>query len=395
LNTSLRRALTLVLLILPAGALGAAVDVTRETLTLTAEGITSPARPGELATLDVAVTYRSAMTQEDYPDFIALEQDLRRWIAAAQPAAATAADTAVRRPWAALLDEAASRALADYEPIEAIRLTVRPHPSAARPAPGEVLLTATREAPAQAAQRILIHRHGLEHQGPNVIDLLTTVHYRPGADVAEAPEGNALRQALIAMMADYPRETDYWETLIKALGTAVLDRHALFESVELTLKVYPTASLTYPHEVSARLERAAESPASAGEPAAAARSVPEVIQLADQRWYEAEDRAVARELVSPRNSSTESLSIAEIVVPAGVTVRPHRHHMEEVYHVLAGEGVVMVEDRTQTEGPGDTVLIPPHAWHNIVNADDAELRLHVTCVPAWAPEHLIFERAPD
>ena len=66
--------------------------------------------------------------------------------------------------------------------------------------------------------------------------------------------------------------------------------------------------------------------------------------------------------------------------------------MEEVYHVLAGEGVVMVEDRKQRVRPGDTVLIPPHAWHNIVNDGDAELRLHVTCVPAWAPEHLRFER---
>lgn len=114
--------------------------------------------------------------------------------------------------------------------------------------------------------------------------------------------------------------------------------------------------------------------------------------LAAQPWYEAEDRAVARELASPRNSSAEALSIAEIVVPPGVEVRPHHHVMEEVYHVVAGEGLMMVEDAMRVVGAGDTVVIRPHEWHNIANRGEAELRLIVTCAPAWAPEHLIFER---
>lgn len=118
----------------------------------------------------------------------------------------------------------------------------------------------------------------------------------------------------------------------------------------------------------------------------------EVIELDSQRWYEAEDRAVARELVSPRNSSAERLSIAEIIVPVGVTVTPHHHLMEEIYHIVEGEGVVMVEDATRRVGPGDTVVIAPHEWHNIHNDGEIDIRMLVTCAPAWAPEHLIFER---
>lgn len=125
--------------------------------------------------------------------------------------------------------------------------------------------------------------------------------------------------------------------------------------------------------------------------AAAAQEV-EVVELAAQPWYEAADRALARELASPRNSSAEALSIAEIVVPAGVEVLPHHHVMEEVYHVVAGEGLMMVEDARRVVGPGDTVVIRPHEWHNIANRGDEELRLIVTCAPAWAPEHLIFDR---
>ena len=118
----------------------------------------------------------------------------------------------------------------------------------------------------------------------------------------------------------------------------------------------------------------------------------EVIAAESQPWYEAADRAVARELASPRNSSAERLSIAEIIVPAGVEVRPHHHLMEEIYHVVSGEGVMMVEDAERVVRAGDTVVIRPHQWHNIANRTSEELRLVVTCVPAWAPEHLIFDR---
>jgi mannose-6-phosphate isomerase-like protein (cupin superfamily) len=118
----------------------------------------------------------------------------------------------------------------------------------------------------------------------------------------------------------------------------------------------------------------------------------EIVHLEEQDWYEAEDRAVARELVSPRNSSAEAMSIAEIVVPPGVVIRPHHHMMEEVYHIVAGEGVVMVEDETAVVRPGDSVIIAPHQWHNVRNEGEAELRMIVTCAPAWAPEHLIFDR---
>ncbi|MEM1229855.1 MAG: cupin domain-containing protein [Pseudomonadota bacterium] len=118
----------------------------------------------------------------------------------------------------------------------------------------------------------------------------------------------------------------------------------------------------------------------------------EVIKLEDQPWYEAEDKAIAREIVSPRNSSAKSLSIAEIKIPVGIEVVPHHHKMEEIYHVVSGSGLMMVEDRYQQIEAGDTVVIAPHQWHNIKNNGDEELRLVVTCVPAWAPEHLKFER---
>jgi len=123
----------------------------------------------------------------------------------------------------------------------------------------------------------------------------------------------------------------------------------------------------------------------------------EVVKLADQTWYEAEDKAVAREIASPRNSKLERMSIAEIIIPAGVEVVPHHHIMEEVYYIVSGEGTMMVEDEFLIVGAGESVIISPHQWHNIRNHTEVELRMIVTCAPAWAPERLIFDRSkmPD
>jgi mannose-6-phosphate isomerase-like protein (cupin superfamily) len=126
--------------------------------------------------------------------------------------------------------------------------------------------------------------------------------------------------------------------------------------------------------------------------AVGAKAEIEVIAIDDQPWYVAEDRAVARELISPRNSSAARMSIAEIIVPEGVIVTPHHHVMEEVYHIVEGEGLVMIEDEVTRVRAGDSVVIAPHQWHNIRNDGEAEIRMLVTCVPAWAPEHLIFDR---
>ncbi len=118
----------------------------------------------------------------------------------------------------------------------------------------------------------------------------------------------------------------------------------------------------------------------------------QVITLSDQPWYEAEDRAVVREIASPRNSKLKSMSIADIIIPAGVAVVPHHHVMEEVYTIVEGEGIMMEEDEETVVKAGQSVIISPHQWHNIRNHTDKELRLIVTCVPAWAPELLQFDR---
>jgi len=119
----------------------------------------------------------------------------------------------------------------------------------------------------------------------------------------------------------------------------------------------------------------------------------DIVQLEKQPWYEAEDRAVAREIASPRNSRLTQISIADIKIPPGVTVKEHYHKkMEEVYFIVEGSGIVSVNGIQKEVRVGDAVVIMPYERHTITNASDSQmLRLHVTCSPPWSPERLHFD----
>ena len=118
----------------------------------------------------------------------------------------------------------------------------------------------------------------------------------------------------------------------------------------------------------------------------------EVVKLEEQEWHEADDRAVAREIASPRNSRAEKLSIADIIIPAGVKVKPHYHEViEEIYFVSGGSGIMWLDGKEKKVVKGDAIVIRPGERHSIHNNTDEELRLIVTCTPAWTPDCLIFD----
>jgi mannose-6-phosphate isomerase-like protein (cupin superfamily) len=118
----------------------------------------------------------------------------------------------------------------------------------------------------------------------------------------------------------------------------------------------------------------------------------EVVRLDDQTWYEAEDRAVAREIASPRNSRARQLSIADIRIPAGVAVKPHYHEViEEIYHITGGSGVMTIDGRETRVISGDTVVILPGERHSVRADAEQDLRMIVTCTPPWTPDCLKFD----
>lgn len=133
--------------------------------------------------------------------------------------------------------------------------------------------------------------------------------------------------------------------------------------------------------------------ASAGDtPVAPPPAELEVVAVEKQPWYTADDQAVAREIASPRNSRARQLSIADIIIPAGVAVKPHYHKViEEIYYITAGGGIMTVDGRERQVGVGDAIVIRPGERHSVRNHTRSELRMIVTCTPAWTPDCLIFD----
>jgi mannose-6-phosphate isomerase-like protein (cupin superfamily) len=117
----------------------------------------------------------------------------------------------------------------------------------------------------------------------------------------------------------------------------------------------------------------------------------EIVKLADQPWYTAPDRAVARQLFAPNNSRCTTMSLAEIKIPAGVAVREHFHkEREEIYHIVAGTGLMILDGRSAPVGPGDSIVIHPGERHKIVAGTGADLQMLVASVPAWVESDLNF-----
>ncbi len=104
----------------------------------------------------------------------------------------------------------------------------------------------------------------------------------------------------------------------------------------------------------------------------------------DQPTYVTLDESLIRELVRPERQGSRHLSLAEATIAPGQSTLRHQHRQsEEIYFVLAGEGIVEVAAHQHRVAPGEAVLIPPGAEHRAVCLGDTPLRLLCACSPPY------------
>jgi mannose-6-phosphate isomerase-like protein (cupin superfamily) len=88
---------------------------------------------------------------------------------------------------------------------------------------------------------------------------------------------------------------------------------------------------------------------------------------------------------------SEAQSLAEATLePSEATQRHYHARSEEIYFVVKGSGTLEVDGETTTVRPGDAVLIPPGAWHELENTGTSELRILCCCVPPYADADTFF-----
>ncbi len=103
------------------------------------------------------------------------------------------------------------------------------------------------------------------------------------------------------------------------------------------------------------------------------------------------DGSIIRELLGPATIPARHQSLAEATLPAGGSTERHYHRIaEEIYFITAGEGRMELDGDVATVRPGDAILIPPGAWHQITAIGDGELRLLCCCAPAYSHDDTYF-----
>jgi mannose-6-phosphate isomerase-like protein (cupin superfamily) len=107
----------------------------------------------------------------------------------------------------------------------------------------------------------------------------------------------------------------------------------------------------------------------------------------DAEPYVTKDGSLIRELMHPDRHACRLQSLAEATVAPGASTQLHRHRTtEELYHVVAGHGLMTLGDERFEVRPGDTVCIAPGTAHCIANTGSATLRILCCCTPPYRHE---------
>jgi mannose-6-phosphate isomerase-like protein (cupin superfamily) len=111
----------------------------------------------------------------------------------------------------------------------------------------------------------------------------------------------------------------------------------------------------------------------------------QVESLAAADPFTTKDGSTIREL-----HHTAEQSLAEATLEPGQATDRHYHaRSEEIYFLLEGEGEMEVDGERRHVGPGDAVLIPAGARHQI--RAETPLRFLCCCAPPYSHEDTFFD----
>lgn len=104
------------------------------------------------------------------------------------------------------------------------------------------------------------------------------------------------------------------------------------------------------------------------------------------------DGSTIRVLLDSALGGAANQSLAEASLDAGRSTQRHHHaKSEEIYVFLDGGGEMEVEGDSREVGPGDAVLIPAGAWHQITADAGVPLRFLCCCAPPYSHGDTYFD----
>jgi mannose-6-phosphate isomerase-like protein (cupin superfamily) len=107
-----------------------------------------------------------------------------------------------------------------------------------------------------------------------------------------------------------------------------------------------------------------------------------VQQIENQSPFTTKDGSTIRSILDRTNAPVEKQSLAEATMKPGQATDRHHHKLsEELYFLLEGTAHMEIDGVSSEVGPGDAILIPAGAWHQITAKTD--LRFLCCCAPPY------------
>lgn len=101
---------------------------------------------------------------------------------------------------------------------------------------------------------------------------------------------------------------------------------------------------------------------------------------------------VVSHLLQPHESTDDEaetdLTVTLVEVEPGAKQTVHSHEPEQVYVIIAGEGVMQVGTEERRVESGESVHIPPNTQHGIENTGDEILEYISAATPAFPQDQI-------
>ena len=110
-----------------------------------------------------------------------------------------------------------------------------------------------------------------------------------------------------------------------------------------------------------------------------------VREIAEEPWQQFPGHfgsALSKALVHPETTSSRLIDYRISTYQPMAYVERHVHEVQEqVYHILAGEGLMEIGDEKRVVRAGDVIFITPGTWHSIANTGLGDLTFIVATTP--------------
>lgn len=91
-------------------------------------------------------------------------------------------------------------------------------------------------------------------------------------------------------------------------------------------------------------------------------------------------------LVSKKTTNSNNLSITLVEMDPGGFQHIHKHDPEQMYYILEGSGIMIVNNEEKKVNSGDCIFFPSNAKHGLKNTGKNKLKYLSASAPSFTKE---------